>query len=180
MALLPIVLENAPRETSSDRSAVQNRLDQTYFVKRFDDHSGFRSNFNTSLIQFDMIFSLVLGFFVVVVVRSAPSSSVNPCYFAFREESAPGSTCSSSNECTSVAESQCIYSVLLRKNICCSSKAGAVQPVCPGGSQPMDGVLWVLCRIGSSDDCPIGYSCQSSLTDFTKNPGDSNTICCPQ
>ncbi|KAK0404388.1 hypothetical protein QR680_017434 [Steinernema hermaphroditum] len=105
--------------------------------------------------------------------------SLDECFFAWSERTAP-EQCSSSSDCAS-ADASCIFSIAANKHICCKPKDGAVLPQCPDGTASLSlgsPHNMVLCNGEDDDICPDGFSCMKSVTDFTKASGQSNHICC--
>uniref|UniRef100_A0A1I7Z7S6 Secreted protein n=1 Tax=Steinernema glaseri TaxID=37863 RepID=A0A1I7Z7S6_9BILA len=116
---------------------------------------------------------------VVLLATSVAVHSLDECFFAWSERSAP-EECSTSTDCES-SEASCIFSIAANKHICCKPKAGAVLPECPGGMASLSlgsPHNMILCNGEGDDICPDGFSCMKSVTDFTKASGQSNHICC--
>ncbi|WKY03383.1 hypothetical protein Q1695_004824 [Nippostrongylus brasiliensis] len=114
----------------------------------------------------------VVMIFSTLVLLFATASAVPDCFLPFLTAT---DTCSSAADCGSGGA--CVYSINRMQRVCCVPKDGAVQPQCPSGKpSPMP----VLCDPNSEEDdvCPDDYKCLESVTDFEKDAGQPNYVCC--
>ncbi|KAK6018480.1 hypothetical protein OSTOST_15931 [Ostertagia ostertagi] len=108
--------------------------------------------------------------FAVIVLIFTAVTAVPDCYLPFLSAT---DSCKSENDCSSGA---CVYSINRLQRVCCEPKAGAVQPLCPSGKPS---AVPLLCDPNSeADGCPDGYECRESTTEFEKNGGEPNYLCC--
>lgn len=101
---------------------------------------------------------------------------VPECYHAW-SEIIPGKSCSVTADCGE-ASADCIFSIVTNSRICCKPKPGATLPSCPSGLKILSvgKNSGIVCE--SKDQCPDGFQCLESTTNFDKLPGQGNKICC--
>uniref|UniRef100_A0A7I4YYK6 Secreted protein n=1 Tax=Haemonchus contortus TaxID=6289 RepID=A0A7I4YYK6_HAECO len=105
----------------------------------------------------------------IIILIFAAVGAVPDCYLPFLSAT---SDCKSESDCRVGA---CVYSINRLQRVCCEPKAGSPQPECPTGKPS---TMPLLCDPHDNDVCPDGYECRMSTTEFEKNAGEPNYLCC--
>ncbi|KHN86900.1 hypothetical protein Tcan_15110 [Toxocara canis] len=124
-----------------------------------------------------MVSSTLITFTYFVSV----SFALDECYHAWSVRGEPA-TCSASTPCLD-ANAQCVFSFVTGTHICCKPQDGATMPECPNHRILLTTGKFasLTCTPGDDDGndaCPAGFQCVPSLTDFTRDAGQPQFVCC--